>query len=212
MLKVRALALLATVLPGCVVPAAIGKREVEWPDEHSAKLVVPPMEAGAALAAAAAIREMIKTNPHPRLFRGCSSPEQGLEVEVFTGPTPGLYYVVLEERFDRCGGPRGRVLDWWYVYAVTPQGEVVAEAPQPQPTWEDTGNAPPSPSPTPPPAAAPTKAKGDTPAPTPPPAPSPPPMPEAPSPPPAAPSPASPPPIPPAPGTPDPTSASPEGL
>jgi hypothetical protein len=204
MVKAYALAVLATVLPGCAVPASAWKGKVEWPDDYSGKNIVPFMEAGAALAAAAAVREMIKTNPHPHLFWGCSSPEQGLEVAVYRGPTSGLYYVMLEERFDRCGGPRYRVLDWWYVYAVTPQGEVVAEAPQPQWTWEDAAAAPPTPSPTPQP-------QGDTPAPTPPPASSPPPTPEAPSPTPVAPSPASPPPVPPAPGTPAPTPASPEG-
>lgn len=129
--KARALVTLAAVMSGCVAPTKAWKGEVEWPDEQSAQLVASPMEAGAALAAAGAIREMVRTNPHPHLFSGCSSPEQGLDVSVYTGPTPGLYYVVLDERFDRCGGPRGRVLDWWYVYAVTPQGEVVAEAPPP---------------------------------------------------------------------------------
>lgn len=151
MLKARALAVLAAVLPGCVRPAPTWKGPIEWPDEHSARLAVPAMDAGAALAAAAAVREMIRTNPHPNLFRGCASPEQGLAVSVYTGPTPGLYYVVLDERFDRCGGPRGRVLDWWYVYAVTPQGEVVGEAPVP--SEEPPSDAPPAPESTPPPAA-----------------------------------------------------------
>jgi hypothetical protein len=32
---------------------------------------------------------------------------------------------VLHQHFSRCGGPRGRVLDWGYEYAVTSQGEVV---------------------------------------------------------------------------------------
>jgi hypothetical protein len=149
MTKARALAVLAAVLSGCAAPAAAWKGKIEWPDEHSARPVAPAMEAGAALAAAAAIREMIDSNPHPHLFWGCSSPEQGLEVAVFTGPTAGLYYVVLEERFDRCGGPRGRVLDWWYVYAVTPQGVVVGEAPYP------SDEAARTPEPAPPPAAAP---------------------------------------------------------
>lgn len=132
MIKAYALAGLAAVLPGCVVPSAARRGQVEWPDDDSSRNIVPFMEAGAALAAAAAIREMIKTNPHPHLFQGCASPEQGLEVAVYNGPTAGLYYVMLEERFERCGGPRYRVLDWWHVYAVTPQGEIVAEAPPPQ--------------------------------------------------------------------------------
>jgi hypothetical protein len=104
------------------------------------------MEAGAALAAAGAIRDLVRTNTDPGLFWGCSSPEQGLDVAVFTGPTQGLYYVVVEQRFHRCGGPSGRVLDWRHVYAVTPQGEVVAEAP-PRGEVPDSSSSPPSPAP-----------------------------------------------------------------
>lgn len=133
MLKVFALTGLTALLSMCAActPAWKGKR-VQWPTEDSARLVGQPMEAGAALAAAGAVREMVRTNPYPDLFHGCSSPEQGLDVAVFTGPTPGLYYVVLHQHFNRCGGPSVRVLDGWYSYAVTPQGEVVAEAPPPQ--------------------------------------------------------------------------------
>ncbi len=152
MLKAHALAVLTAVRPGCVAPTAAWKGAIEWPDEHSARIAVPTMDAGAALAAAAAVRELIKTNPHPHLFNGCASPEQGLDVAVFTGPTTGLYYVALEERFDRCGGPRGRVLDWWYVYAVTPRGEVVGEAPPP--ASEEPVDTPSPPTQTPPPAPA----------------------------------------------------------
>ena len=209
MLKVCMPTVLAVMLWGCVVPTAAWKGEIEWPDEHSARLVVQPMEAGAALAAAAAIREMVRTNPYPLLFRGCSSPEQGLDVAIFTGPTPGLYYVVLHQRFDRCGGPIVRVLDGWYEYAVTPQGEVVAEAPPM--AGEDVEALPLHPSPpaseqTPSPATPPPSEAGDTSALTPRPAAAP--APEAP--PPDEPSPASPPPVPPMPaGTQGPASAGP---
>lgn len=154
------LAALATVLAGCAMPTAAWRGPVDWPDEHSAKLVGQPMEAGAALAAAAAVREMVRENlaTDPGLFWGCSSPEQGLDVAIFTGPTPGLYFVVLHQRFNRCGGPSGRVLDGWYEYAVTPQGEVVGKAPPPSgEALEDS--APPSnkaaDSPAPPPAEPP---------------------------------------------------------
>src|SRR5690242_15978735 len=195
MLKECVLTVLAAMLWGCATPAATWKGKLEWPDEHSAKLVAPPMEAGAALAAAAAIREMVKQNlaTDPGLFWGCSSPEQGLDVVVFTGPTPGLYYVVLHQRFDRCGGPSGRVLDGWYEYAVTPQGEVIAEAPPP--VAEEPVDSPPPPNPA-------------APAPIPPPVPAPPPAPEAP--PPAKPPPASPPSADSTPSTSEPASAHPE--
>jgi hypothetical protein len=169
MIKLSLVTGLAAVLWGCVLPATAWKGNVEWPEEHSARLVAPPMEAGAALAAAAAIREMIRENlaTDPDLFWGCSSPEQGLDVVVFTGPTPGLYYVVLHQRFHRCSGPSGRVLDGWYEYAVTPQGEVVGKAPPP-PAEDFFAPSPTAPSPpeqTPTPSTIPA---GETPAPIPP--------------------------------------------
>lgn len=185
MTKGLTLAGLLAVLHGCAAPATAWKGDVTWPDEHSARTVVESMEAGAMLAAAGAIREVVKTNPFPNLFAGCSSPEQGLDVSVFVGPTPGLYFVVVDQRFDRCGGPSGRVLDWWEVYAVTSQGVVVAKAPTPAaedpadslPAGEapppaepapDTGAAPPNP--TAPPASPPAPTPKD-PTPTVPPSP-----------------------------------------
>lgn len=149
MIKQGLLAGLVAGLTGCAVPSTAWKGTVQWPeDEHAIRTLVPLTEAGAALAAAAAVREMIRTNDEPRVFMGCSSPEQGLDVAVFTGPTKGLYYVVLEQRFHRCGGPSGRVLDWHYVYAVTPQGEVVARAGPPA-AAEDAASFPPEQMPAP---------------------------------------------------------------
>lgn len=202
MSKALTLAGLVAVLQGCAAPAAAWKGEVTWPDEHSARTVVEPMEAGAALAAAGAIREVVRTNPFPNLFAGCSSPEQGLDVSVFAGPTPGLYFVVVDQRFHRCGGPSGRVLDWWEVYAVTAQGEVVAKAPAP--AGEDP-SASPLPEKTPPPAASSPDPGTAPPAPEPPLALPPPPTPEAPA------SHVPPSPATPAPVTPAPTQPHPEG-
>jgi hypothetical protein len=186
MIKVCALAAFAAMLPSCVRPTASWKGTVKWPeteqDEQSVKTIIPATEAAAALAAAAAIREMVRTNPFPGLFQGCSSPAQGLDVAVFTGPTPGLYYVVLGQRFDRCGGSPGRVLDGNYAYAVTPEGEVVAEAPPPRgepPEPSPQRTNPPSPEPTAPPATSPSDTGASMP-PPPLPASSPPPSPAAP--------------------------------
>ncbi|WP_242594617.1 hypothetical protein [Corallococcus exiguus] len=119
------------MLAGCAARPKAWTTPIEWPDEASATLVGQPMEAGAVMAAAGAVREFIRTNPDPTLFQGCSSPEQGLSVAVFTGPTQGLYFVAVHQDFRRCGGPRIRVLDAWDAYAVTPQGEVLAKAPPP---------------------------------------------------------------------------------
>jgi hypothetical protein len=222
MLKACTLVVIASVLGGCVARATPWKREIAWPDEDDVQLAAPSMEAGAALAAAAGVREMIRQNPYPDLFWGCSSPEQGLNVTVFKEPKSGLFFVVIHERFDRCGGSSGRVLDARYEYAVTAQGEVVAEAPpmageapraspptasppspeqpsppaDPPPATDPGTSVPPPPAPPPPPptpAAQPPASGVGTPAQAPPPAPS-----SAPSiAPPASPAPGSPPPGPP---------------
>lgn len=198
--KAYALAVLTAVLSGCSLTATARKRQVEWPGEAATQLIVPLTEAGAAVAAAAAIREMVRQNPYPDLFWGCSSPEQGLDVAVFKDSSSDLYYVSIDQRFDRCGNPRGapvRVLDGYYEYAVTPQGEVVAEVLLPNEAPVRPSSPAPTPAEqTPPPANPPQGA--DTSAP--PPAPAPPSTPAA-APPPAAPCPASPPPTPPAPAT-----------
>ncbi|GHH01844.1 hypothetical protein GCM10012319_69850 [Comamonas sp. KCTC 72670] len=140
MFKALTVAGLVMVLHGCATTAPAWKGEVPWPNNHSARTIVEPSEAGAALAAAGAIREVVRTNPFPNLFAGCSSPERGMDVSVFAASTQGLYFVVVDQRFDRCGGPSGRVLDWWEVYAVTSQGEVIAKAPTP--TSEDHSASP----------------------------------------------------------------------
>ncbi|NOK14948.1 hypothetical protein HNS30_38645 [Corallococcus exercitus] len=143
------------MLAGCAARPTAWKTPIEWPDGTSATLVGQPMEAGAVVAAAGAVREFIRTNPDPTLFQGCASPEQGLAVAVFTGQAQGLYFVAVHQDFRRCGGPRIRVLDAWDAYAVTPQGEVIAKAPPPA---GDASFAVPPPAPdaqTPPPDAPP---------------------------------------------------------
>ena len=153
--RVWGLMVLAVVNGGCTLWRPTPARQVVWPDDTTASLVGPPMEAGAVIAAGAAVREMVAHNESERLFRGCSSPQQGLDVAVFKQAGSDLYYVVLHQRFDRCGGPRSRVLDWWYEYAVTEQGEVVAEAPP------EAAEVAPS-EPTPAPEAAPPPAVDDS--------------------------------------------------
>ncbi|QSQ12319.1 hypothetical protein [Myxococcus landrumensis] len=91
---------IVAVLHGCTAPSAAWEGVVHWPDETASKRLVEPLEAGAALAAAGAIREVVSSTRVPNLFAGCSSPEQGLDVSVFSDQTPGLYFVVVEQRFD----------------------------------------------------------------------------------------------------------------
>ncbi len=144
MFKAHAVAMLSMVLGGCALfPRPPWEGPIEWPEEGARKELVPFAHAEAVVAAAAALRAMVKENPYPDLFVGCSTPEQGLDVAVFTGPTPGLYYVLVDQRFDRCGGPTVRVLDGWYEYAVTARGEVVGKAPPPPGDMEMPALAPP---------------------------------------------------------------------
>ncbi|RKH68845.1 hypothetical protein D7X55_31345 [Corallococcus sp. AB049A] len=142
---------LLLVMSGCRHPAAAWKGVVEWPDERSARPVESPIPAGAVQAAMGAVREFVRTNPR-RLFSGCEHPEDGVNVSLFTGPTPGLYYVLVDPDFERCVGPRRRILDGWFFYAVTPQGDVVAESPGPPDEGApvEPPRAPPPPAPEPP--------------------------------------------------------------
>jgi hypothetical protein len=128
-MSIRSAALGPVLTVGCASSIGPMKKPIQWPAETETQLLVSSVEAGAGLAAAAAIREMVRTNPYPDLFQGCSSPEQGLDVAVHKDPKSGLYFVVVSQHFSRCGGPQVRVLDGWYEYAVTAQGEVVGEAP-----------------------------------------------------------------------------------
>ena len=57
------------------------------------------------------------------IFKGCPTPAAGLGVTVYA--RHGISYVTPSQRFERCGGGRFRVLDWWEVSAVLPTGEVL---------------------------------------------------------------------------------------
>jgi hypothetical protein len=119
---------------GCSVLAPLlGVREpptVRWPTpEELAKLqpVASDINGEAALAAAAAIRETARIWSSQGLFEGCPTPAAGLGARVYAWK--GHYYVSITQRFDRCGGKRFRMLDWWEVFAVSPEGQVVARQP-----------------------------------------------------------------------------------
>jgi hypothetical protein len=123
---------------GCgVLAPLLGIREsptVQWPTpEELAKLQPVASDANgeingeAALAAAAAIRETARVWSGQGLFEGCPTPAAGLGARVYVWK--GHYYVSITQRFDRCGGKRFRMLDWWEVFAVSPEGQVMARQP-----------------------------------------------------------------------------------
>jgi len=100
---------------------------VSWPGRKDMSEVtnLGAMDGGAALAASVVIREVIQSlGPQSDLFARCPSPAEALDVRV--SRWRGLYYVSVDERFDRCGGPRNRIPGWFVSYAVSPSGVVLA--------------------------------------------------------------------------------------
>lgn len=122
---------------GCSVLAPfLRSREpaVQWPTpEELAKLQPVASEVNgeingeAALVAAAAIRETARLWSGQGLFEGCPTPAAGLSATVYAWK--GHYYVSIAQRFERCGGKRFRMLDWWEAFAVSPEGQVLARQP-----------------------------------------------------------------------------------
>lgn len=121
---------------GCAVLAPLfGAREhpVEWPTpEQLAALPPVPSDEDefngqAVMAAAAAIQETTRLWSDQGLFEGCSTPALGLGAVVHAWKDS--YYVTVTQRFDRCGGKRFRMLDWWESFMVSPEGRVLARQP-----------------------------------------------------------------------------------
>lgn len=117
----------ALVCVGCSSTATAHKPGggVEWPGRRDASDItnLGAVDGGAALAASAAIREVVR-RVGPELFSKCPSPAAALDARVFKWRD--VYYVTVDERFDRCGGARSRFPDWFESYAVSPTGVVLA--------------------------------------------------------------------------------------
>lgn len=127
---VREVFLLALACAGCTTPqvAAVKRNSVAWPGRGDASSVVQldsPIDGEAALVSSAAIQEVIRSlGPGHPLFSKCPTPATALEARV--GKWHGTYYVTVDARFDRCGGKRSPLLDWFESYAVAPDGRVIA--------------------------------------------------------------------------------------
>jgi hypothetical protein len=103
---------------------------IQWPtSEELAGLqpVTGEFSGEVAVVAAAAIQQCIRDWKAQGLFEGCPTPATGLGVTVYQWK--GTYYVSISERFDRCGRSRSGMLDWWEVFAVSPEGEVLGRDP-----------------------------------------------------------------------------------
>lgn len=119
----------ALVCTGCASTATAQKPGggVEWPGRRDASDItnLGAVDGGAAVAASAAIREVVqRVGPESELFAQCPSPAAALDARVFKWRD--VYYVTVDERFDRCNGPRSRFPDWFESYAVSPAGQVLA--------------------------------------------------------------------------------------
>ena len=121
----------ALVCVGCASTATAQKQKpgggVEWPSRRDVSDItnLGAVDGGAALAASAAIREVVqRVGPESELFSKCPSPAAALDARVFKWRD--VYYVTVDERFDRCGEARSRFPDWFESYAVSPAGVVLA--------------------------------------------------------------------------------------
>jgi hypothetical protein len=122
---------------GCTTLTAFLGRQppMQWPTAEELAALRPVSNEGpdelngqAALAAAGALQEAIAQWSDQGLFSGCQTPAQGLGAVVY--PWRGGYYVRVTQRFERCGGKRFRMLDWWESFAVSPEGRVLARQTQ----------------------------------------------------------------------------------
>jgi hypothetical protein len=123
LVRARVIPVVVILFAGCFKPMP---EYILWPHRESYAAMEPVVlsENGEALMAAAAVLETLTEDPEYRdYFKGCSTPAAGLGVTVYA--RHGIYYVTPNQRFERCGGGRFRVLDWWEVYAVLPTGEVL---------------------------------------------------------------------------------------
>lgn len=119
------------VCTGCATtstaPAQKPGANIEWPGRRDAADITSlgSVDGGAALAASAAIREVVqRLGSDNELFARCPSPAEALDARVFKWRN--VYYVTVDERFDRCGAARSRFPDWFESYAVSPAGVVLA--------------------------------------------------------------------------------------
>lgn len=119
------------VCTGCATTAPATAQKpggnIEWPGRRDAADITSlgSVDGGAALAASAAIREVVqRIGPDNALFARCPSPAAALDARVYKWRD--VYYVNVDERFDRCGQARSLFPDWFESYAVSPAGVVLA--------------------------------------------------------------------------------------
>lgn len=103
---------------------------IQWPTPEELTGLQPvtgELGGEVAVVAAAAIQRTVRDWKAQGLFEGCPTPAAGLGATVYLWK--GTYYVSISERFDRCGRARSGMLDWWEVFAVSPEGDVLGRHP-----------------------------------------------------------------------------------
>ncbi|MCE9673021.1 hypothetical protein LY474_34965 [Myxococcus stipitatus] len=98
---------------------------IRWPKDLRP---LATLDGPAVLAAHAALQQVLSRFPKGR-STACEYSAQSLDVVV--GLEDGVYFVRVDRRPDRCGWPPGASLefDWFELYAITPEGRVLARHP-----------------------------------------------------------------------------------
>ncbi len=104
-----------------------GTESIRWPENLRP---LATLDGPAVVAAHAALQHLLARLPK-QLAGTCGYSPKGLEVIV--GQEGNLYFVRIEQRMDKCGWlvPPGfsTETDWFELYAVSPDGRVLARAP-----------------------------------------------------------------------------------
>lgn len=111
---------------GTVAPAPRSADSIPWPKDLRP---MATLDGPAVLAAHAALQHVLSRFPKDKAG-ACAYSAQSLEVVV--GQEGGLYFVRVDRRPDRCGWAPGTALefDWFELYAVSPEGRVLARYPR----------------------------------------------------------------------------------
>ena len=99
---------------------------IEWPDDVRP---LATLDGPAVLAAHAALQQLLSSLPKESAGT-CSHSAKAMEVVV--GQEGGLYFVRINQRVEKCGGFApgfNLTLDWFELYAVSPEGKVLARYP-----------------------------------------------------------------------------------
>lgn len=110
---------------GTPAPSPETANAIRWPKDLRP---LATLDGPAVLAAHAALQQVLSRAPK-EYASTCEYSAKGMEVVV--GEEGGLYFVRINRRADKCGWNKGANLgfDWLELYAVSPDGRVLARYP-----------------------------------------------------------------------------------